>query len=197
LFSLSHRTGRHVCHRGRGCGGQSGSASGSSPEPSGGGDPVVLNSGPDSATSQVLDDIATDREFAFVVRVTNRAADAADVQAIELTDPTPGLATDGVAPFEGTPNPLGIGIAMTVTPELLAGVEARQRDAFIGSHTMPGWTDGGWLVFILRTPADGCYQASGVRVRYRVGEASYETDLPASLGVRTATLPPDEVCPFQ
>ena len=101
-----------------GCGGWSGSTSGPSPEQPDGRDPVVLNGGPDYFTSQVLDHVAPGQQFAFAVQVTNRAADAADVQKIELIDPTTGLATDGVAPFEGTPNPLGIGIAMNVTPEI-------------------------------------------------------------------------------
>jgi hypothetical protein len=146
----------------------------------------------------VLDSTEPDTPFAFGVQVVNGASDAADVESIELIDPTPGLAIDGAAPFEGTGNALGLGTVMEVTPEILSGIEARQDDAFIGSHATPGWTNGGWLVFILRTASDGCYEASGVRVRYRVGDVPYETDVPASLGVRTgATLSPDEICAFQ
>jgi hypothetical protein len=185
-----------------GCGGKNGSTdqNGSTDRSSGpqGGDPVALVTGPDSTTGVVLDNTVPGTPFAIGVQVINGASDAADVESIELIDPTPGLAIDGTAPFEGTPNALGLGTVMLVTPEILSGIEARQDDAFIGSRATPGWTNGGWLVFVLRTPSDGCYEASGVRVRYRVGDVSYETDLPASLGVRTgATLSPDEVCTFQ
>ncbi len=53
----------------------------------------------------------------------------------------------------------------------------------IPPSTMPGWSDGAWLVLVLSVPEAGDYRARALRLRYRVGNEEFATEQPAALEV--------------
>jgi hypothetical protein len=150
------------------------------------------------STSSLLDGLAPGSPVPFAVQIANTGDADAVITGASLRDASRDLRVEGAAAFPGQPNALGIGVAMGATPDVVDAVSGRSLEgATIGPTSMPGWTNGGWLVFLVSVPADGNYEATAVDLAYRVGDQEYTTTIPASLELCVgAAVPPGGSCPL-
>lgn len=141
----------------------------------------LFGSGP---TLDYAGDYPPGTPFAWAVTVRNGGPDPAVIDGYELVGRSPGLRVDGavVLPMDWRETGLVLGPVMTAIDELRAAGGQELSGATLAPTSSEPWTEGAALVFFLAAP-DGDSAVEAVRLRYHVGDASFQAELPARLDV--------------